>query len=341
MRTWTSTVSPMSNFGTDGFMLLSSTTLNKRFCIVLSFPGTVGFPATFEDFRSRWFGQTGVSGGQGSPLLPAPAGDGGMVAACKHIGDLPAPEHPGTRVLRVFEATLGPERFIDSASRISQDAGHQPDNGVDHDHGRDFPPGEDEVADREQLWLEDLDDPLVESLVPAAKQDQTRLSGQIDNPALIESGSLRREDNQGARGFDPGSHGLGRGHDRGSHEDHARPSPKRPVVHLLVFAWSPVAQVPPLDGHQVLVDRSPDDTLTQEAVEEGWKKSQHIDAERRQGHGGPLPLRRAAGPPRAPGLPPRAPGLPPRAPGLPPRAPGLPPRAPGLPPARAIARARP
>ena len=221
-----------------------------------------------------------------------------MVAACKHIRYLPArtPEdaciagirgHPRARTIhrRCFENLPG-RRAPTGQRRRSRPWPR-------------LPPRRGKVADREQLWLEDLDDPLVESLVPAAEQDQARLSGQLDNPALVESGPRGREDNQGAGGLIWARTASAAATTGGAMR--IMPGPPqtagRPLARVCLepSRAGPTALWPP-GSRPSLAGRDFDSG----AVEEGWKKSQHIDAERRQGHGGPYPLRRAvAWPPRA------------------------------------------
>ena len=53
---------------------------------------------------------------------------------------------------------------------IAEDARYEPDNRVDDRHRGHFAPVEDEVANRNLFGLEQVNDPLVEPFVAAAKQ---------------------------------------------------------------------------------------------------------------------------------------------------------------------------
>src|SRR4051812_17840767 len=100
-------------------MLVSSTTVNNRFCMAISF--SVKRPREAL-----------------APMLSAPACDGGVVAAQQDVGHRLFPEHSGACILRILQASVGAERLINRASLISQNAGYQADHCVDHHHGRDL-----------------------------------------------------------------------------------------------------------------------------------------------------------------------------------------------------------
>src|SRR4051794_22715379 len=172
IRTWTSTVSPISKCGTVCFMLDCSTSSRNAFCMA---------------------GSTLRGSGRFSTMVAPPAGDRGVVAAEQDVGDGVPPELPGAGVLRVFQAPVGAERLILRAGRIAQHAGDQPHHRVDDDHGRDLAPREDIVADGQQLGPQDVEDPLVEPLVPAAEQHQAPRPGQLPDPSLIEPTPLGRQ----------------------------------------------------------------------------------------------------------------------------------------------------
>src|SRR4051812_2420898 len=121
-----------------------------------------------------------------SSSLASPASNRGVVAAQEDVGNALPAERARARVLGIFEAAVGPERLVDRALGITQDAGHQPHDGIDDDHGRDLAPRKYIVADRETLGAERVEDPLVEPLITAADQDQPRLPRQLPDPVLVE-----------------------------------------------------------------------------------------------------------------------------------------------------------
>src|SRR5579883_1602751 len=166
IRTWTSTVSPMSNLGVDDFMVDCSTTLISWFCIVPSFPNGSSQP-----------------GMPGSPLSaavgPAPSCDRGVVAAEQDLRDRPAAVDARPGVLRILESSVRPKGLVDGALGIPKHSGDQPHDRVEDNHRGHLTSREDEIADRKQFGLKNLDDAFIEALVPSAEQDQARFAGQL------------------------------------------------------------------------------------------------------------------------------------------------------------------
>src|SRR4051812_34583776 len=80
-------------------------------------------------------------------ILATPPGDRRVISAEQDLGDAPSTELSRPCVLGILEAAIGPERLIDRALGVSQDAGYEADDGVDHHHGRDLASREDEVTD--------------------------------------------------------------------------------------------------------------------------------------------------------------------------------------------------
>src|SRR4051812_3007158 len=58
-------------------------------------------------------------------MLASPASDGGVVAAQEDLGDRTPAELARAGVLGIFEPAVGPERLVDRAFGVAQDAGQQ------------------------------------------------------------------------------------------------------------------------------------------------------------------------------------------------------------------------
>ena len=79
----------------------------------------------------------------------------------------------GASVVGIFDPPFSAERLVRRALGVAENPGDQPHRGVDDDHRGDLTPGQDIIADREQLGFEDLEDPLVEPFVTTAQAGST------------------------------------------------------------------------------------------------------------------------------------------------------------------------
>ena len=198
-------------------------------------------------FRS-WSGDSGLAAAPG--LLLAPAGDGLVVAAEEDFGHLHAAEHPRAGVLGILEPAGVVVRLLGQALRVAQHARHVADHGVDDDHGRHFAAVAHEIADGNLARLQPLPDAFVEPLVPAAQQQQPLLAGQLLHQRRRQpfAGGRHHEQLSGRRSLLPDR--LDAVEDRVAGDHHARPAPEGPIVHALVLAPRPVAEIPQVDLDQ-------------------------------------------------------------------------------------------
>ena len=180
-------------------------------------------------------------------MFEPPACDRGVIAAQENLGNRTAAVDARAGVLGIFESSIRAERFVDGALVIPEHTGDQPHDRVDQDHRGDFASGEDIVAHRDQLRLEDFDDAFIETLVTTTQAESVEVPGPARRPPLIEPATLRREHDQASRRLGGRSHGLGRRHHRRGHQDHSRPAAERPIIDLLVLPLGPGANVPSLD----------------------------------------------------------------------------------------------
>jgi hypothetical protein len=180
-----------------------------------------------------------VGAGASEALSGAPFGDFAMVTAEEDIGDGQASEVGGFGVLRGFEEAGGTEGFFDGAEFVSEDAGEEADDGVDHDDCGDGAVGEDVVAEGEFFGLEVFDDAVVDAFVVAGDENEVGVGGEALSGGLIEAfagGAGNDDATAGGEGFDGGEEGFG-------FEDHARAAAGGGVIDLAMFAEAVVTEV--------------------------------------------------------------------------------------------------
>src|SRR5579885_1674287 len=120
MRTWTSTVSPISNLGGSFLILTASAATSRGFFMITTF-----FRVGGKRLRRASAAQPG--------LFLAPAGDGAVVAAEQHVGPGHAAEDAWPRVLRIFQPSRVVVRLLGQRGRVAQHAGHVTHHRVDDD----------------------------------------------------------------------------------------------------------------------------------------------------------------------------------------------------------------
>ena len=131
--------------------------------------------------------------------LPAPGGNARMIAGQQNLGDLEVPPARRPGVAGPLQQTLEHRRvrILAMRRRIAQNAGHQPQYGLDHHNGRGLAARQHIVADRNFFDPHPptgiLDDALVDALVAAAGEHQVFLGA----PAL--GGCLGEQLTGGAR----------------------------------------------------------------------------------------------------------------------------------------------
>ena len=155
----------------------------------------------------------------------APLGDAGVVTGPQDLGNLIAPEVRRTRVLGVLEQP-GRERLLVGGGLVAEHPRQQAGDSLHDDECRQFPAGQDQVADRELLVTEFVPNPLVDALVAPAEQREAVPGRQLMGDPLVEpaTGGVEQDQRTGRFGR------LDRCEDRIGHQHHARPAAERTVV---------------------------------------------------------------------------------------------------------------
>ncbi len=161
---------------------------------------------------------------------PPPPRDAAVIAAAQDLGDLPAPEVCGPRVLRVLEDT-GREALVVPRGLVSHHPGYEPGDRL-HDDARSRLPAREHVVTYRDLAVDEVvGHPLVDSLVSPAKEREPRRlrraqGCQFDGQLLVETPSARAEEKQRPGRVDR----LDRAEDRLRGQHHPRAAPERGVV---------------------------------------------------------------------------------------------------------------
>ena len=180
------------------------------------------------------------------------------------------PRHDAGRVYDgAFEQAAGPgaKRVLDGRSLVTQHAGQQPrDRLGDHQDGH-FAAGQDVVTERDLLDRHArgrvVEDAGVDSLVPAAGEQQPWFEGEPGRGVLGEGTSGRRRHDQ------PRLRGRGRcdrverAAPRLRQHDHARTAPVRGVVDAAVHIIGPPPQIMHGDCHLAPLDGAAQQGLSQ------------------------------------------------------------------------------
>ena len=107
-------------------------------------------------------------------LLPPPSLDFGVVAGGQDLRNFSAVPHSGAGILGILQQTV-PVALIFKALGVGQHPRHQAAHRVRHRHGGDLSAGEHEIPQGNLLVHALVDEPLVDSLIVAAHQDQMAL----------------------------------------------------------------------------------------------------------------------------------------------------------------------
>ncbi len=125
-----------------------------------------------------------------------PDGDFFVVSTQKDLRDGMATKLSGARVLRELKDSVPPgERIFPTALFIPEDPGDHANGSVDHHHGGDFAAVKDVVSDAQFHGTEDIDHPLVESLVTAAEENESTGAAELLHQGLAKRRPLRGQQN--------------------------------------------------------------------------------------------------------------------------------------------------
>lgn len=228
-----------------------------------------------DGWKLSLFEEIGAIGaGAGEALGGAPFGDFAVVATEEDFGDGETAEVCGFGVLGGFEEAGGTEGFFDGAEFVSEDAGEEADDGVDHDDGCDGAVGENVVAEGEFFGLEVFDDAVVDAFVVAGDEDEVVGGGEVLGGGLAEALSGWAGDDDaatGGEGFDGGEEGFG-------FEDHAGAATGGGVIDLAVFAEAVVAEVVDVEVERALLLGAAHHAEAQGDADEIGEEGDDVDA---------------------------------------------------------------
>src|SRR5690349_21401467 len=115
-----------------------------------------------------------------------------MIPRPQHFGDrAPFPCH-WSGIVRIFQETLL-EALLLSAGGRAHYPGKQPHASVEDHHRAELAAREDIVADGDGFERPRVEDPLVESLEPAAEEDDAIACRELTNPRLRQRRAARGE----------------------------------------------------------------------------------------------------------------------------------------------------
>src|SRR5262245_22371065 len=275
MRWWTSTVSPISNFGIAGLRDVPSTRLISLFFM------TFALFHLFHFVCFSLFAGPGALAGAMFGHLASPAGHRRVIAAQKDVGHLHAAKDARPRVLRVLQPPRLAMGLLRHAVRVAEHAGDVPPDRVDDHHRRHLAAIADEVADRYFARLQPEPDTLVEALVAPAQQEQSLLLRQLLDERLVKAPPRGRQQDELTGIVSQRPNRLDGIKDRPRHDDHARPTAEGAVVNALVLARRPVADVPQVNLDELLFQGQLQKALGKIALKDLREQGQHIKAHAR------------------------------------------------------------
>src|SRR5438874_13071684 len=201
-----------------------------------------------------------------------PAGDLGVVAGEKHVGDPMALELGRPGVVRILDQVRA-ERLLSRRIGAAQNPRDQAADGIDHDQGGQLAAGQHEVADRELAIGQLLRHPLIHTLVAPADQVAVGLTGQRPGQTLGEDLSRGAEEDHRARpvpladGFEDGL-GL---------EHHPGASAVGHVVDLAMLVVGVVPKVVDVESDPAGAQGPTSHAVCQRAGEELGKEGQDLE----------------------------------------------------------------
>jgi hypothetical protein len=201
-----------------------------------------------------------------------------MVSAEENIGHFPTPELGRTGVLGAIQQAWFGERFEDGGVLIAENAWGEAGNGVDHDCGAEFAAGEDEIAYGDLIVGEMFGNTLINAFVTAADQQDLGVSGKTARGGLIETGSLRGEEDDACGGGalrKNGLHGLKEGIGL---EQHTFAAAEWTIIHCFVTVGGPISQVMDFELNQAAFDGSGYDAVAQGAGKEVGKDCKNVES---------------------------------------------------------------
>src|SRR4029077_13393125 len=147
---------------------------------------------------------------------------------------------------------------------------------IDQHHGRDLAAAENIVADRNLAAGQRSADPIIDALVAAANDDDSRLGRKLFGHTLVERLTPRLHQDHPAWVLWPDRlHGL---EHRLRLDHHARAATERHVVDLAVAIVSMVAQVMRVEFDQTALDGTPDHALVENRREHAREDGDDVKA---------------------------------------------------------------
>ena len=180
------------------------------------------------------------------------------------------------RVLRVLEEAVG-EAFDLVRGILIQDAVDETRDRIDHAERRQLTAGQDVIADRDVLDVEDLEGALIDAFIVSAEEQDILFLGELLRHFLIEGAALRRHKEHTGRSMtDPLDDVLVAVDDRLHLHEHAGTAAVRIVIDVVMRILRVVADVEGLDIHQSGLDGTTTDALTDDVFNHLRKEGHHI-----------------------------------------------------------------
>lgn len=181
-----------------------------------------------------------------------------MIAVDQGLGHLPIAEDARPGEAGVVVGTIFGEGVLDRAFDIAQSPRLQTHHRINQGESGGFAAAQDEIAERERLWMVELGNALIDTLVMTAQDGDGRSGGQLAYPGLVEAAPLRAGDEQAGARFTSQQVVEGARH-WWRCDDHPRSAAERSVVHLLVTPFGPPTRIDEFDLDQTASPRPTND----------------------------------------------------------------------------------
>jgi hypothetical protein len=193
-----------------------------------------------------------------------------VIAAQQDFRDLVTSKLSWSGVLgKLKQPIASAEGVVNVTLFVSEDTRHEPSDRIDDYHGGDFASVQDEITNADLLRLQNVDHSLVETFVSTAEQQKPFATRKVFGHRLVESFSLRRQQDASRRAGVRGLDGFDASNRRFHLDQHPGPAAKRFVIDRSVGCrGSPISQIVSLDFNQFALNRFVQQSLAQVSVED-------------------------------------------------------------------------
>src|SRR5919107_817836 len=161
-----------------------------------------------------------------------------MIPRSQHFGDRAPFPNLRSGIVRIFQETLL-EALLLSAGGRAHYPGKQPHASIEDNHGPELAGGEHIIAKRYRLDVAGVEDPLVETLEPAAEKDHALARRKLADASLCQRLPARRE----RQDRPPIGDAVESGGDYIRAQHHPRSASRRSVVDTAVLVGREVADL--------------------------------------------------------------------------------------------------